>query len=257
MKVTILGCGPAGGVPSLGNFWGKCNPAEPKNRRLRSSIHIETNGLSLLVDTSPDIREQLLRADVRRLDGVLFTHAHADHLHGIDDIRSFNRAQNEAIPIYLNQATLDEIEDRFAYVLTPLAPGADSYYKPVLYPNVVVPGESFCLNDLSVSVLAQDHGYCETLGFRVNDFAYSTDAVELAPESFDLLAGVKVWVIGALVETPHPTHAHVEKALEWIARVKPERAYLTHLGAGIDYDEVSARLPDGVELCFDGLEILL
>jgi len=255
MRVTILGCGPSGGVPGVGPYWGKCDPDNPKNTRLRPSIFVENETLSLLVDTSPDLRQQLLNKDYGRIDGVLYTHGHADHLHGIDDLRSVNRTQNEVLDIYLNQETLDDIKQRFGYVLEPLAPGADVFYKPVLKPHVVKSGIKFEIKGQSIMPVMQDHGYCETIGYRIGDFAYSTDVVNMPPESFDLLDGIKVWVIGTLVDTPHPTHADVEKAIGWVKDIAPERAFLTHLGSGLDYNVLSERLPDHIRPCFDGLVI--
>lgn len=255
MRVTILGCGPSGGVPGIGPYWGKCDPDNPKNRRLRPSIFVENESLSLLVDTSPDLRQQLLNKDYTRIDGVLYTHGHADHLHGIDDLRSVNRTQNEVLDIYLNQETLDHIQQRFGYVLEPLAPGADVFYKPVLKPHLVESGVAFEVNGQSIMPIVQDHGYCETIGYRIGDFAYSTDVVNMPSESFDLLRGIKVWVIGTLVDAPHPTHADVEKAVRWVKDIAPEKAFLTHLGSGLDYNALSETLPEQIQPCFDGLVI--
>jgi len=255
MRVTILGCGPSGGVPGIGNTWGKCDPENPKNRRLRPSILIENDALSLLVDTSPDVRQQLISAGTSRLDAVLYTHGHADHLHGIDDLRSVNRLQNAPLDIYLNQETLDHIEQRFGYVLEPLAKGADIFYKPVLIPHLIETGKPFEVAGQKIVPILQDHGYCETIGYRIGDFAYSTDVVNMTEESFDLLRGVKVWVIGTLVDHPHQTHADVDKAINWVKEIAPERAYLTHLSVGLDYSSLRERLPENMEPCFDGLQI--
>ncbi len=257
MKVTILGCGPSGGVPGIGPYWGKCDPKEPRNRRLRPSILVENGPTSLLVDTSPDLRQQLLSVEYDHIDAVLYTHGHADHLHGIDDLRSINRMQNEALDVYLNQETLDHIRQRFGYVLEPLAEGANMFYKPVLTPHLIEPGKAFEVKGAEVVPILQDHGYCETIGYRIGDFAYSTDVVEMGPDSFNLLKGIKVWVIGTLVDHPHQTHADVEKALRWVEKIAPEKAFLTHLGSGLDYQALRAQLPDHVEPCFDGLQIEL
>ncbi len=240
MRVTILGCGPSGGVPGIGDYWGKCDAQNPKNRRTRPSILLENDALSLLVDSSPDVREQLLKAKVTRLDAVFYTHGHADHLHGIDDLRSINRLQNAPLDIYLNQETLDHISQRFGYVLEPLAEGADVFYKPVLVPHLVEYGQVFNLAGLEILPIKQDHGFCETIGYRIGDFAYSTDVVDMDEDSFDLLKGVKVWVIGTLVDQPHMTHADVDKAVRWVEKIAPERAFLTHLGTSLDYSALSA-----------------
>ncbi len=204
-------------------------------------------------DTSPDLREQALRADIRQLDAVIFTHAHADHLHGIDDLRPLNRAMNRAIDIYADRLTLGEIQRRFGYVLEPLGEGNDSYYKPVLIPHEIAAGKQFHICEMPITVFGQDHGFSETLGLRFGSFAYSTDITGLDDDAFDALDGVSLWVIGTLTEQPHPTHAHVDKALEWIERVGPERAVLTHLSASLDYETLRAKIPGKVQPAFDGM----
>jgi phosphoribosyl 1,2-cyclic phosphate phosphodiesterase len=250
MKVTILGSGAAGGVPSISRGWGSCDPANPRNRRRRPSILVEEGENRILVDTSPDCREQLLDAQVRALSGVLFTHDHADHLHGIDDLREVNRAMQAPLPIFAAPEVIDSIRRRFPYVLGSVEDG-QSIYKPMLEPHAVT--GPFAVGGMTVVPFEQDHGYCRTSGFRFGDFAYSTDVVELPEASFAALAGVRVWVVGCLTFTPHPTHAHLDKVLEWIARVRPERAYLTHMTPTLDYDALRAQLPAGVEPAYDGL----
>lgn len=257
MRVTILGCGASTGTPGIALGWGACDPANPRNRRRRPSILVENAGTTVLVDTSPDLREQLVDTGTERLDAVLYTHAHADHLHGIDDLRAINRAMEAAIPMYADRATLDEIEARFGYVLG--EPGAGDanarFYRPVLVPNEIAPGQSLRIGDIPVTVFDQDHGYVRTLGFRFGDVAYSTDVTALPEESFSALAGVRVWIVDALAEHDHPTHAHVDKALAWIERVNPERAVLTHMSVWLDYGSLKARLPERVEPAYDGLVI--
>ena len=255
MKVTILGCGGSTGIPIVGKGWGKCDPKNPKNRRLRPSILVETQATTVLVDTSPDLRQQLLNADVDHLDGVLYTHYHADHLHGIDDLRAVNRAMNAPIDMYANAETLEHIGQRFGYVLEPLADGADFYYKPTLTAHRITPGDRIVVGNMDISTFEQDHGICQTIGFRFGAVAYSTDVVNLDEQAFAALAGVRTWIIGTLFDRPHQTHAHVDKALDWISIVKPERAILTHLGPGLDYDTLNARLPNNTEMAYDGLEI--
>jgi phosphoribosyl 1,2-cyclic phosphate phosphodiesterase len=253
MQITILGSGNSSGTPALDYGWGKCDPANPRNRRLRPSILVSDGDIQVLVDTSPDLREQALRADIHQLDAVIFTHAHADHLHGIDDLRPLNRAMKRAIDIYADQPTLAEIQRRFGYVLEPLSDGNDSYYKPVLIPHEIAAGEQFHIRDMPITVFGQDHGFGETLGLRFGPFAYSTDVTGLDEAAFGALDGVRLWVIGTLTEQPHPTHAHVEKALEWIERVGPERAVLTRLSASLDYETLRAKLPGNVQPAFDGM----
>lgn len=251
MKLTILGCGGAGGVPSISGGWGKCDPNEPRNRRRRTSALVETDSANILIDTSPDLREQLLDAGVRRLDAVLYTHAHADHLHGIDDLREINRVMQAPIPVYGTAQVLETIGQRFGYVFKGLE--VPYYYKPVLQ-QVEING-NFGIGDVAVQPFEQDHGTCTSLGFRIGPVAYSTDVVGLDDAAFDALAGVRVWVVDAFVERPHDTHAHVAQALAWIERVKPERAVLTHMGAGLDYRSLRERLPPHVEPGYDGMVI--
>ncbi len=255
MKITILGCGGSTGIPIVGKGWGACDPENPKNRRLRPSILVENGATTVLVDTSPDLRQQLLNAGVERLDGVLYTHYHADHLHGIDDLRPINRAMNAPIDAYADADTLQQIRRRFGYTLEPLAEGAAFYYKPTLIPHQIGPGDRIGIGEIDIDVFEQDHGICKTQGFRFGPIAYSTDVVELDENAFRVLKGVKTWIIGTLFDHPHSTHAHVGKALEWIEIIKPERAFLTHLGPGLDYAAQNKRLPDGVNLAFDGLVI--
>ena len=262
MKVTILGSGATTGTPMIAEGWGKCDPENPRNYRLRSSILVKDGETDILVDTSPDIRQQLLAAEVSRLDAVLYTHAHADHAHGIDDLRAINRAMNAPIPAYSNKHTFSELKRRFDYVFEPLAEGAETIYKPWLIEHEIALGETFRVNQTEITAFDQDHGFSRTLGFKFSDkFAYSTDLTELPEESFKVLANgleesgrsLDLWIIGTLTSNPHPTHAHVDKALDWIARIKPKKAVLTHLSVGLDYAELSARLPDGVEVAYDGM----
>lgn len=251
MKVTILGCGPAGGVPSVGGGWGGCDPGEPRNRRRRPSVLVEENGVAILIDSSPDLREQLLDAGVRRLDAVLYTHAHADHLHGIDDLREVNRAMRAPLAVYATAEVLDIIRRRFGYVFEPLE--VDYYYKPVLQPHEIT--GAFEVAGLAVVPFEQDHGTCTSLGFRIGDFAYSTDLTGLDTRAFGVLDGVRLWVVDAFVDRPHETHASVAQAVEWIGRVQPQRAVLTHMGGALDYNELKRRLPGHIEPGYDGMMI--
>jgi len=255
MKITILGSGSSAGVPQVGRGWGRCDPENPKNRRLRPSLLVDWSGKRLLVDTSPDLRQQLLAADVRHLDSVLFTHPHADHLHGLDDLRALNRAMDAPLDIYCDDNTLSVIEKRFAYTLEPLREGADVYYKPVLIPHLIAAGDTFEAAGREIRAFDQDHGFSRTLGFRFGRFGYSTDLTEMTDDGFDVVAGVHTWIIGVFSDKPHMTHAHVDKALAWIERVRPERAVLTHLSFELDYGDLSGRLPEGVEAAYDGMVV--
>lgn len=252
MKVTVLGCGSSGGVPLIGNDWGACDPKNPKNRRSRVSVLVEQGDAVMLVDTSPDIRSQLLTVDLKKISAILYTHAHADHCHGIDDLRSVNWLMRKPIPIYADAETMKELEERFAYIFTGThVPG--HFYKPSVEPNVI--NGPFAVEGMPVMPFRQDHGYAHSLGFRFGDFAYSTDAKLLDDAAFDALRGVKTWVVDCVREAPHPTHSHLAQTLEWIARVGCERAYLTHMNQTLDYETLRAKLPPGVEPAYDGLVI--
>lgn len=252
MKITILGCGAAGGVPTISGGWGQCDPANPKNRRRRQSILVEEGGAALLVDTTPDLREQLLDAGVRRLDGVLYTHTHADHLHGIDDLREINRAMNAPIPTYGSAETLASIRERFGYVFEGVDLAIHRFiFRPWLVPHVVE--GPFAAGGIEIVPYEQDHGFgMVTLGFRFGRAAYSTDLRELPEESLKSLEGLDLWVVGCLHDKVHETHANLAKVLEWVERLKPRLTVLVHMSPRFDYAELAGRLPAGVIPGYDG-----
>lgn len=255
MKVTILGCGGSSGVPLIGNVWGDCDPKEPRNRRRRVSILVEEGDTAILVDASPDLREQFLDANVTRLSAVILTHAHADHVHGIDDLRSINYLMQAPLPLYATPETLAEVGRRFGYALEPPAV-PPTFYRPVLTP-MPIEGSSFTIGGIAVSCFEQDHGYGTTLGLRFGKVAYSTDVVNLPPESIAALDGVDTWIVDCLRPTPHPTHAHFDRVLEWVAQVRPRRAVLTHMGHLMDYRRTAERCPPGIEPAYDGMVIVV
>jgi phosphoribosyl 1,2-cyclic phosphate phosphodiesterase len=259
MRVTILGSGGSTGVPGVGLGWGKCDPDNPKNRRSRPSILVEDGDTTVLVDTSPDLREQLIRHDVTHLDGVLLTHTHADHVHGIDDLRGINRVMQSPLDLYTDETSLKDVKARFGYVLEPIPPKPDgsppSYFRPVLTPHTIAPGDSFTIGTINIQVLDQDHGFSKTLGFRFGDLAYSTDVKTMPEASFNALEGVGRWIIGAPITFDHPTHIDVSPALEWIERINPDGAILSHLGPALDYETLRKDLPDRVEPAYDGMVI--
>jgi phosphoribosyl 1,2-cyclic phosphate phosphodiesterase len=241
--------------------WGRCDPANPRNRRSRPSVLVEEdreegedeNGpLRILIDASPDLRQQLLDADIRRLDALLFTHAHADHTHGLDDLREVNRAMQAPIPCWADHDTLDALHQRFGYCFLGI-PEGQPVFRPWLLPHLL--DAPFSIGSLGVDFWRQDHGWVESIGYRLGDFAYSTDLMDLPEEAFDKLAGVRVWMIGTLADQPHPTHATVDQALAWMERVRPERGILTHMSPALDYDTLKARLPAHVEPAYDGMII--
>lgn len=254
MKVTMLGCGVSTGVPTIGPDWGACDPADPRNRRRRASVLIESRGQTLLIDMSPDLRAQLIDAGIGRIDAILMTHAHADHLHGIDDLRTVNRLMDKTIPLYADSRTLAEIRARFGYALA--SPSKQPpFYAPALVPHEIETSDPFAAAGLTVTPFAQDHGHVTTLGFRIGGFAYSTDVTELDDHAFEILEGTEYWIVDCLRRRPHPTHSHLAKTLDWIARVKPRRAALTHMDQSLDYAALAAELPPGVEPGRDGLVV--
>lgn len=250
MKITILGCGTSSGVPVIGCACPVCRSDDPRNRRRRVSILIEAGGTRLLVDTPPDLHGQLVDAGVSRIDAVLYTHGHADHVHGIDDLRSINHHMARTLDVYGSSGTLAAIKRRFGYVFEP--PGGE-WTKPSLNPVVVT--ESFALGGLSIMPFPQEHGRVTTTGYRIGDMAYSTDVKALPEESFAVLRGVRLWIVDCLGYREHPTHAHLALTLDWIARVGPKRAVLTHMSHQFDYETLCGALPAGVVPGHDGLVV--
>ncbi len=253
MKITVLGCGSSQGVPMIGGRWGDCDPRNPRNRRRRPSIFVEWDGVNILVDTSPDLRAQALDAGIDRVDAVLFTHAHADHVHGIDDLRGIWRGTGRDIDVYAESDVLDEIVSRFPYLFHG-ASGPERNYPPFLRPHAI--DGAIETNGVAILPFEQDHGICASTGFRFDDFAYSTDVVRLSEQSLDLLAGIDTWLVDCLrLHRSHPTHAHWPVTGAWLDRVQPRRAILTHMNHHADYDAMRAATPDDVEPAYDGMQI--
>lgn len=254
MRVTILGCGTSTGVPLIGCECPICRSDDPRNKRLRCSILIEVRGLRLLVDTGPDLRTQALRTGFATVDAVLYTHSHADHLHGIDETRTFNIHKGGPIPIYADQTTLWHIETRFGYTLHG-GRQQKGWWRPALIPNRIE--GPFEAAGVAVTPFRQRHGGGWSTGFRIGGFAYSPDVDALPEESWSLLEGLDVWIVDALRERPHGSHSHLEQSLGWIARLRPRRALLTHMNHEVDYATWAAKLPNGVEPAYDGLVLEL
>ena len=261
LEITILGCSSSTGVPRVALGWGACDPSNPKNRRRRCSLLVGRTSTSskrttILVDTSPDLRAQLLDADVNWLDAVLFTHGHADHTHGIDDLRTVAIYKRSRIDVYLDDATSRSVRDRFSYCFeTP--PG--SSYPPILkehrleaHQAVTIDGEG---GPIRVLPFLQSHGDIASLGFRFGGLAYSCDLNGVAPEALPMLADLDVWILDALRYQPHPSHFCLQDALEWIDRVRPRRAILTNLHSDMDYETLRRQLPAHVEPAYDGMTL--
>jgi len=256
MRVTVLGCGGSGGVPLVGNIWGACNPANPRNRRRRVSIHVEQpDGASLLIDASPDLRAQLLDADIKRLDAVLFTHDHADHSHGIDDLRFLKTGRkDEPIEAWAPPETMAVLAQRFDYIFRQNEKGSGVLYRPFLQARQVT--GPFAIRGLSIAPFRQQHGMGSfSMGYRLGPMAYSTDVVGLDEAAFALLEGLDLWIVDCLRFEPHPTHAHFDLVMEWVQRIRPKRTLLTHMNHMVDYDEIARRCPPGVEPAYDGLVV--
>ena len=259
---TILGCASSGGVPRIGNVWGVCDPNEPRNRRRRCALLIEgwsaedAGPTRVLIDTGPDIREQLLDAQVDRVDAVLYTHAHADHIHGIDDLRVLALHNRKRVDVYFTPETGDRLKEAFGYCFaTP--PGSD--YPPILNAHEIAAGDRLVVDGPggSIEVLAfeQEHGNITSLGFRVADFAYSVDLSGFPDESLPAITGLWMWVLDALRPTPHPSHLSLPESLEWIERMTPKRVVLSDLHIDLDYRQLEAETPAHVTPAFDGMRI--
>ena len=261
LRVTILGCGSSGGVPRATGDWGACDPNEPKNRRTRCGLLLQAwagaagaaeDATTVLIDTPPDLRLQLAAARPAHIDAILFSHDHADQTHGVDDVRAYFQKRRQAIPAFMDDLTRASILKRFGYCFD----GAGGYpailrdagaLAPLMPAPIEGPG-----GRLAVTPIAQDHGFGPSLGFRVGPIGYSNDVVALSEQSFAALQGLELWIVDALREQPHPSHAHVDRTLGWIARLKPRRALLTNLNHDLDYRRLQARLPAGVEPAYDG-----
>lgn len=266
IEVRILGCGSSGGVPRIaegGPDWGDCDPAEPKNRRTRSSILVTQRSSAgqtrALVDTAPDLREQLITAGVGLLDGVLITHDHADQTHGLDDLRVVTLNLGRKIGLWTDRPTLDSLKRKFGYCFeTPTGSG----YPPILAGHVLPePFAPFTIagagGPLPVQAFGVGHGRIRSLGFRIGPLAYCPDVDALNDQVFMILEDVECWIVDALRHRPHPSHAHLERTLDWIARVRPRRAILTNMHVDMDYQTLRRALPTGVEPAYDGMQIIL
>ena len=262
LKVTILGCGTSGGVPRIGNQWGACDPSNPKNRRRRCALLVERTGPNgvtrVLVDTSPDLREQLNGADVGLLDGVFYTHDHADHVHGIDDLRMVAYNARRRVDVYYLKEVGESLRLRFNYCFeTP--PGSE--YPPVLNGHEIEPGQRIVIDGpggpIETAPFLQRHGSTDSLGYRFGGLAYSPDASDFPDESLASLLGLDIWILDALRYTGHPSHLSVDQAVSWVGRMQPKRAIFTHMHVDLDYETLKAQLPEGMEPAYDGMVVTI
>ena len=262
MRYTILGCGSSPGVPRIGNDWGACDPNNPKNRRSRCSLLVEKIGpdgiTKIIVDTSPDFREQCLRAEIDWADAILYTHAHADHIHGIDDLRAFVINRKKRVNIYADQATLDRLYSAFGYCFeTPKG----SSYPPILDAHLIVPGKEVKVDGpggvISVIPILQQHGAITSLGFKFDKVAYSPDISKLPDISKPLLQNLDYWIVDALRYEPHPSHFSKDEAVAAINELKPKQAILTHLHIDLDFKQLTDELPAYITPAYDGLSFTI
>lgn len=259
-SVTILGCGSSGGVPRIGGDWGQCDPANPRNRRRRCSILVRKSGpggeTRVLIDTSPDLREQMLSGAIGDIDGVLFTHEHADHTHGIDDLRAFYLRRRQRVDVWADDATGRMLTTKFSYCFY-APPGSD--YPPILSLHQIEPGQAVAVpgkaGEISALPFHVHHGSIDALGFRFGGMAYTPDIDGVPDQSLAALTNLDLWIVDALKRQPHGNHWSLSQTLEWIARLKPRRAVLTNLHVDLDYDTLVNELPPGVVPAYDGLEL--
>jgi phosphoribosyl 1,2-cyclic phosphate phosphodiesterase len=262
LTITILGCGSSGGVPRIGaGGWGACDPDNPRNRRLRCSILVERGAgeakTRVLVDTSPDLREQLLRTPVQRLDGILMTHPHADHTHGIDDVRPLVVGMRGRITMWMDEATSRDVRTKFDYIFeTP----AGSSYPPLLNEGRIIHRQPVRVDGPGGAIEAVpfrlNHGELDALGLRFGDIAYTPDLNGIPEESLPFLRGLDLWIVDALRYTPHPSHFSLSETLDWIARLKPNRAIITNMHSDLDYGRLAKEIPAGIVPAYDGMRIV-
>jgi phosphoribosyl 1,2-cyclic phosphate phosphodiesterase len=258
LRFHILGCGSSGGVPRIGGHWGECDPANPKNRRRRCSMLVEREtdqGVTrVLIDTSPDMRDQLINAGVGALDGVIYTHSHADHVHGVDDLRMVVFNMRERVNVWADQTTCDALLDRFGYVF--IQPEGSSY-PPILNLNLLngpvrITGLG---GEITFTPFEVEHGRIDALGFRIKDLVYLPDVSAMNKAAWDVVSGANCWVLDALRRDPHPTHSHLEQSLEWIEKSGVPNAVLTNMHIDLDYETVLAETPDHITPAYDGMII--
>ena len=253
MKIRVLGCGPSYGLPNGCRGFGECDPHEIKNWRTRSSLMIEEGDATLLIDTAPEMRMQRFEANVKRIHAVLWTHLHADHIAGIDDVKCYAVDNQVVIPGYLHEKDMEEFQRRFPFYLKPMRYIGQE--KPTFELHAIHPFIPFMIKNISFLPILQHHGDGESLGFRIGNFAYNTDVDALSEEGFSALKGIKTWILGCVTRSENHKHLYLEKALDWIEKIQPEQAFLTHMGGKMDYKSLCDELPAHIRPCYDGMEI--
>lgn len=260
LEFRILGCGSSGGVPRIGGHWGDCDPTNPKNRRMRCSALVsrfENGGVTrVLIDTSPDMRQQLLDAEVGEIDAVVMTHAHADHVHGIDDLRQVVFNMRARLQVWADGDTTDALLSRFGYAF--VQPKGSPYPAICELNSIDGPFEiTGAGGTIRLEPFQVEHGSIDALGFKIEGLAYLPDVSSIPDDVWPMLSGLDIWVIDALRRTPHPTHSHLPQTLEWIARVAPQRAVLTNMHVDLDYAEVASEMPEHIEPAYDGMTLTI
>jgi len=253
MKLRVLGCGTSAGIPAFYGMYGRCDPENPKNNRLRTSLLIQEEGENWLIDAGPDLRQQLITAKVDKVHGVFLTHAHADHTLGLNDLKPFFAVHRDKIPLYADDQTFKGVRQIFGFLIDEGQKVRLPIYRPFLTHHLLK--DVFMWKNHRVQTFLQDHGGSFSRGFRFGNWAYSTDVKELSDEALKLLQGIDLWFVDCLSITERPTHAHLEKTLEWIEILKPQKAILIHMGPEMDYDFLGKRLPSGVCPAYDGMEV--
>ena len=258
MKITILGCGTSVGVPALGAAgWGRCNPEDPRNRRKRCAVLVETGDTTILVDAGPDIREQLLPLNVTKIDALLITHTHSDHVAGLDELRAYYWPDRIELPVYATKQHGEDIIRRFPYLFEK-KPDSPSYFVPPLTMYEITAGDVLSVKGCEIKTYFQEHGNTFSVGYKFDrKFAYSTDVSKLTKACLDDLAGIPLWVVESLRPEPHSAHAHYEQTFAWISQVKPGRAFLTHLGLEADYETLLSICPENTEPAIDGMQLFV
>ena len=255
LGVTILGCGASGGVPLIGCDCAVCRSPNSKNNRTRASVLVEKGPTKLLIDTSPDLRMQALREGISTVDAILYTHDHADHTHGLDDARSFNFHRKGSLPVYGTRETMDSITQLFQYAFGAPAGPNGVWFKPSLEVQHINEYDEFTVGSMDILTYFQHHGKGSSTGYRIGNFAYSPDVDNLPERSLQVLEKLDVWLVDCLRYREAPTHAHLEKTLGWIERLKPKLSILTHMAHELDYDRLCSELPAGVVPAYDGMKV--